>query len=98
MIRAIALSFGAVCLLAACEPQGNQTPRMSHAQAEPHCTQQASRYANTPLLIANDNGIVQIGLQAETPDKFMVQDFYKRCFFANTGQRPTTIPDLPYFS
>ena len=84
-------------VLMACEPQPTGTPRMSVAEAEVHCTQRAKQYANKPLLIADENGVVQVGLQAELPDSFMVTDFYKRCFFANAKRRPTSIPKLPAF-
>lgn len=76
----------------------SQTPaRMSPAEAEVQCTKRANQYANTPLLIPDENGTIQVGLQAELPDSFMVTDFYKRCFFANAKQRPASIPKIPVF-
>lgn len=84
-------------VLMACDPQPSGVARMSVTEAEIHCTTRAKQFANQPLLIPDENGTIQIGLQAELPDSFMVSDFYKRCFYANAGQRPASIPKLPAF-
>jgi len=61
-------------------------PSMSLMQAETYCAPHAETYARRPIPVRAD-GTIQIGLQAETPDDFMVQDFYRRCVFAKSGQR-----------
>ena len=96
MMRVAALIPVSLALMA-CEPTGAPTPRMSVEQAEVHCTARAKQFANTTRLIPDENGTIQVGLQAELPDSFMITDFYKRCFYANAGQRPTSIPKIPAF-
>lgn len=59
---------------------------MPLAQANAFCTSQAQNYARQPIPIRVD-GTIQIGLLAEMPDDFMVQDFYRRCVFAKSGQQ-----------
>ncbi len=96
------MRFGWMIIPAALAVTGCQQPsdtpaRMSAEQAEVHCTKLANQYANTPLLIPDESGTIQVGLLAELPDSFMVTDFYKQCFFANAKQRPTSIPKIQAF-
>lgn len=86
----------ALAALAACQtaPQ----PRMSLAEAEALCTERATRYAETPLPVRGENGYINLGLQAETPDSFMVRDFYRSCVRANAGVWPRSVPDIPVYN
>lgn len=85
-------------VMMACVPVSQTTaPRMSLVDAQTHCIAQANSYANRPLMIPDASGTIQVGLQAELPSQFYVNDFYKRCFRANAGQNPQTLPDLPAF-
>jgi len=72
--------------VAACVEQA--PPSMTQAQAESYCAPQAENYARRPIPVIED-GALQVGLRAETPDDFMVQDFYRRCVFSKSGQRPS---------
>jgi hypothetical protein len=63
-------------------------PSMTVGAAETYCGPLAERYARRAFPVF-ENGTTQIGLQAETPDDFMVQDYYRRCVFAKSGQRPS---------
>ncbi|MEM6618224.1 MAG: hypothetical protein AAF631_02860 [Pseudomonadota bacterium] len=75
--------------LMACTPEP-PVARMSLADAQLLCTERATRYAELPIR--------GIGLQAETPDSFMVERFYKSCVFANAGVRPKEVPKIPVYS
>ncbi|MBV1865504.1 MAG: hypothetical protein KUG74_13880 [Rhodobacteraceae bacterium] len=71
-------------LLAACvEPS---PPEMSLGAAETFCAPRAQSYARRPLPVLV-GGTIQVGLLAEMPDDFMVQDFYRRCVYSKSGQR-----------
>ena len=83
--------------LIACQAPAPQAT-MSLAQAEAHCTVRATRFAQTPIPTRTETGGISVGLQADTPDSFMVRDFYRRCVYANSGQRPTTMPDIPVYN
>lgn len=93
MFRGLLIIIGLVAL-AGCVPQGPQA-RAGVAEAEQLCTQRAKRYANTPLIVADENGFIQVGLQAELPDSIMVNDFYRSCYRANTGVWPQSTPKIP---
>ena len=86
----VALAMG----IAACQ---EPAAKLSLADAEALCTQRAKQYSQRPLLIPDENGVIQTGLQAELPDSFMIRDFYKSCYFANTGQRAQSVPKIPAF-
>lgn len=98
-------AFTAICrvlvlapVMMACVPVSQTSaPRMSLVDAETHCIVQANRYANRPLMIPDASGTIQVGLQAELPSQFYVNDYYKRCFRANAGQNPQTLPKLPAY-
>lgn len=83
MMRAIPI---ATLALSACVEQ--PAPGMTRTAAEAHCAPLAQKYARRPIPVIAD-GTMQIGLQAETPDDFMVQDYYRHCVFAKSGQRPS---------
>ncbi len=61
-------------------------PKMALSDAEIFCAPRAEDYARSPIFVRQD-GVIQIGLLAETPDDFMVQDFYRRCVYSQSGQR-----------
>jgi hypothetical protein len=84
------IALTATGFLAGCQsgiPQGQIPPvgKMSLAQAEDHCVGRANVFARKPLPIRGENGAL-VGLLAEYPDDFQVQDFYKQCVRANSGQ------------
>ncbi|MEJ6708116.1 MAG: hypothetical protein QNK92_04770 [Amylibacter sp.] len=89
--------FPFALVLMACEPRPSVTAKMTVVDAETHCTASSKQFATQPLSIPDENGTIQVGFLAERPDSFMVSDFYKRCFYANTGQRPASIPKLPAY-
>ncbi len=76
----------ALLALSACVEQ--PAPTMTRAQAEAYCAPLAQEYASRPIPVMVD-GALQVGLQAETPDDFMVQDYYRHCVFSKSGQRPS---------
>ena len=53
--------------VAACVPNEPQ-PKLSLSDAETACIAPANQFGRTPLLIPDENGTVQVGLQAEMPD------------------------------
>ena len=84
-------------LLAACQSAGSGQ-KISLAEAEEICTQRATQYASIPRPVRGEGGHINVGLLAETPDSFMVRDFYKSCVYAKSGQRPTEFPDIPVYN
>ena len=74
----------AICALTACVPSEPQA-KLSLADADTICTQQANRFGRTPLLVPDENGTIQVGLQAEMPDDLMVQRYYRQCVKAKSG-------------
>ncbi len=96
-MKTLAIFLPFVLVLMACEPQPSGVAKMTISDAEAHCTARAKQFATQPLLIPDENGTIQVGFRAERPDSFMVSDFYKRCFYANAGQRPASIPKLPAY-
>ncbi|PLS23601.1 hypothetical protein [Neptunicoccus cionae] len=104
--------FGAVALVPlgmACTPvTQDQTPDASkaekQAQVQAYCTEQAKNYARRPLVIADETGRIQIGLQAVLPDQDAVNQYYKDCYRAQFRNRPAKsapvpddIPSLPAY-
>ncbi len=83
MMRGLPFAFLA---LSACIEQ--PAPTMTRPQAEAYCAPRAQEYARQPVPVMAD-GALQVGLQAETPDDFMVQDYYRHCVFSKSGQRPS---------
>ncbi|WP_069300120.1 hypothetical protein [Neptunicoccus sediminis] len=85
----------------ACTPvTQDQTPDASkaekQAQVQAYCTQEAQKYARRPLVIADDTGRIQIGLQAVLPDQAAVNAYYKDCYrgqFRNRPAKSTPVPD-----
>ncbi len=73
-------------VLMACTPASEQAAkaRMSLAQAEVHCEAQSNSFARRPLPIPGEDGTL-VGLRAEYPDDFQVQQFYRSCVRANSG-------------
>ncbi len=82
ILKAFAIGVG-VAVPVTCTPN---EPTLSLADAEAYCEQEANRYARRPIPVIED-GAIQVGLLAEYPDDFMVQDYYRRCVYANSGQR-----------
>lgn len=104
--------FGLLALVPlgiACTPvTEDQTPDMSkaekQAQVQAYCTQEAKSYARRPLVIADDTGRIQIGLQAVLPDQAAVNQYYADCYRAQYRNRPAKgstapddIPSLPAY-
>lgn len=83
--------------LAACQPSAPRAT-MPVAEAEALCTVRATRFAERPIPTRTETGGISVGLQAETPDSLMVRDFYRRCVYANSGVRPSVIPDIPVYN
>ncbi|MCP5088581.1 MAG: hypothetical protein GY952_17465 [Rhodobacteraceae bacterium] len=85
MMKRYAALLGLACCvgIAGCVPA---QPTMTLAEAEAFCGPEAERYARRPIPTVV-GGTIQVGLLAEYPDDFMVQDYYKRCVYANSGQR-----------
>lgn len=92
MLRGLLIIPGVVAL-SACVPEQPQV-KAGVANAEQVCAQRAKRYANTPLIIADENGFIQVGLQAELPDSLMISDFYRSCYRGQTGTWPKTTPTI----
>ena len=103
---------GAIALLPlamACTPvTPDQTPDVSkaekQAQVQAYCTERAKSYARQPLVIADETGRIQIGLQAVLPDQDAVNQYYKDCYRAEFRKRPSKgspvpddIPSLPAY-
>ena len=84
--------------LSGCNTQ--QVARMSLSEAEAICTKRATAYAETPILRPDASGTLQVGLQAETPDSFMVGDYYRSCMYANAGVRlrMSEVPNIPVYN
>ena len=83
MLKALAVGVGIFVPVQTCTPA---TPIMSLAEAEAYCAPQANKYARRPIPVVV-GGTIQVGLLAEFPDDFMVQDYYRRCVYANSGLR-----------
>lgn len=85
MQHAIALLPVAAAVMA-CTPASEQASkaRMPLAQAEVHCEAQSNAFARRPLPIRGEDGVM-VGLRAEYPDDFQVQQFYRGCVRANSG-------------
>ena len=81
------IPLGAALFVGACATTATPA-KMSLTKAESFCAPKAQNYARRPIPV-RVGGVVQLGLQSEMPDDFMVQDFYRRCVFANAGQRPS---------
>ena len=75
-----------VAVLMACTPFSEQATKagMSLAQAEVHCEQQTNAFARRPLPIRGEDGVL-VGLRAEYPDDFQLQQFYRGCVGAHSG-------------
>ena len=74
--------------LVACDiPQPE--PQMTLAQAEAYCAPRAVSYARHPRATQQADGSLDVGLLAEFPDSYQVQEFYRRCVFAKSAQRPS---------
>ncbi|MCP5086792.1 MAG: hypothetical protein GY952_08330 [Rhodobacteraceae bacterium] len=83
MNKFVVIGLIGVLGMAGCTPV---VPTMTLIEAETYCGPQAERYARRPIPVVI-GGTIQVGLQAEYPDDFMVQDYYKRCVYAHSGQR-----------
>lgn len=85
-MRSFAPLLPAAGLFMACTPTADQAakPRMSLVQAEAHCQAQSNAFARRPLPIRGEGGTL-VGLRAEYPDDFQVQQFYRGCVRANSG-------------
>lgn len=85
MIRSV-LAIG-MAVLAGCSPDVASKARpdtMSLVQAEAYCETQSNMFARRPLPIPGEGG-ARVGLLAEYPDDFQVQQFYRGCVKARSG-------------
>ena len=85
MTAAHTFLLGSAVALSACVAP-TAAPKMTLADAEVFCAPHAENFGRRPILVGQ-GGTIQIGLLAETPDDFMVQDYYKRCVYSQSGQR-----------
>ena len=83
--RARLLLLPAVLIASACATTA-PAAKLSLAEAEVACVGPANQFGRTPLLIPDENGTIQVGLQAEMPDDLMVQRYYRQCVRAKSGQ------------